>query len=228
MGNFRCDVIGPKATMSMPYKVSNTPPVAALILAGGENSRMSGQNKAGITVAGTPLLDHLHHRIKNQCSTLAVSIHHNTELKTNLPTIRDNIGSERIGPLAGVLSGLFWLKAEHQTCDWLLTLPVDAPFIPTNLCTQLLHGPAALARYAHWRQRDHFLTCLWHKDALATLEAFIHSRQRRVATALAELNAQAVEIRQDTAVTEFPDELLFFNINSPNELSRANQLYGKK
>lgn len=188
---------------------------------------MSGQNKALLTVAGTSLLDHLRYAAINQCTTVAISVHHNTPLNTDLPAIRDD-GDERIGPLAGVISGLTWMKTEYPAYDWLLTLPVDAPFIPAGLNVQLLKNPSGLARYVRWQKRDHFLTCLWHKDALTPLKTFIRSGQRRVSSALAELNAQAVDIRRDTAARAIPDELLFFNINSPDDLSRANQLYGKK
>jgi len=100
---------------------------------------------------------------------------------------------------------------------WLATAPADTPFLPEDLVAQL----RAAARkgtpvYAADSERAHYLCALWPVTALAPLrEGFESGALQSLNRALETLGA--VECR----VSAPP--LAFFNVNTAEDLSRAEQ-----
>lgn len=119
------------------------------------------------------------------------------------------------GPLAGILAMLRIL-----TTDWLMVLPVDSPFLPSSLTTDLWQAHVNLPeKRAFFVQHDRTypLCLLVHVSCVASLSAYLQSGQRRVQSWLAEQNAVAVDLRHYPAST-------FFNINEPADLAQARVL----
>jgi molybdopterin-guanine dinucleotide biosynthesis protein A/very-short-patch-repair endonuclease len=102
--------------------------VAGLILAGGKSTRM-GQNKAFVQLGDKTLLKHVYQRLQPQCERVLVSTNSDDPRFAGFQTISDSITGQ-LGPLAGILAGL---KAIKNTQEWLVTTPVDCPFLPMNL-----------------------------------------------------------------------------------------------
>jgi molybdopterin-guanine dinucleotide biosynthesis protein A len=42
------------------------------------------------------------------------------------------------GPLVGILSGLLWAESEGK--EWLVTVPLDTPFLPSDIVLRLVRG----------------------------------------------------------------------------------------
>ncbi|MGH7086669.1 MAG: NTP transferase domain-containing protein, partial [Acetobacteraceae bacterium] len=111
---------------------------AGLILAGGLARRMGGGHKMLCQVGGETVLGRLIDRVRPQVTALAVNVNADSHLFADfgLPLIADDLPGFP-GPLAGVLAGLEWLAREDPALKWLLTVPGDAPFIPTGLVSRL-------------------------------------------------------------------------------------------
>jgi molybdopterin-guanine dinucleotide biosynthesis protein A len=112
------------------------------------------------------------------------------------------------GPLAGVLAGLRWAAARGG--GFVVSVPVDTPFVPGDLVARLGAAPAV----AGYRDRVHHLVAVWPVTAVAALEAFLAGDgPYRVADFARGLGVRVVwfEGRDDP----------FMNINTPEDLAAA-------
>ncbi|QFI54145.1 molybdenum cofactor guanylyltransferase MobA [Aeromonas simiae] len=133
--------------------MSNTPdPLSAVILAGGRATRMGGQDKGWVPLAGKPLIQHVLERLAPQVDELVINANRSLEQYSQLaPVVSDRL-PDYPGPLAGMLAGLE--RAHH---DWVLFVPCDTPFLPTDLAARLCQArtpgcDVVVAHDGHWLQ----------------------------------------------------------------------------
>lgn len=192
----------------------SAPPV--VILAGGTSRRMGGQDKSLAMLNGVPLIRHVLDRVTPQGGAVAINSP-SDEVAAIVPghdLLPDHIPDRR-GPLAGILTAMHWAR-DH---DFVITVPADAPFLPGDLIPRLIlasGNPAQSPAIAACGGRAHPVCGLWpvvHADALATA---IQSGTRKVMDWTDSLN---------TARADFPatDPDPFFNVNTPDDLMRAQQ-----
>jgi molybdopterin-guanine dinucleotide biosynthesis protein A/very-short-patch-repair endonuclease len=105
-----------------------------LILAGGRSSRM-GENKAFVKLGDKTLLEHVYQRLQPQCERVLVNTNSNDPRFNSFQTIPDST-SGQLGPLAGILAGLE--HVEKQQHEWLVTVPIDCPFLPLDLVERFM------------------------------------------------------------------------------------------
>ena len=107
--------------------------IAVGFLAGGKGSRMGGCDKALLTLGGTSILTR---QIEKTSAYPVRMINANGDLSRygefGLPVIADSQPGF-LGPLAGVLSCLEYLRRSHPQVTHLASMATDAPFIPDNL-----------------------------------------------------------------------------------------------
>jgi molybdopterin-guanine dinucleotide biosynthesis protein A len=139
---------------------------------------------------------------------------------SGLPVIPDTVAGFA-GPLAGVLAGLDWAAA--QGADTIVTAAADTPFFPCDLVPQLLLAsegmahPLVLAATPHPdRGRIRHPTFgLWPVALRDDLREALEGGLRKVV-----LWTQAHGGREAL----FPDEDAFFNVNTPEDLARAETM----
>ncbi len=196
--------------------------VAGLILAGGRASRMGDVCKAQVELAGRPLIDHVIRRFKPQVIHLYLNIHTDPDWYRhyNLPLVEDVLPGYP-GPLAGLWSGFCRLEAEDAPWQWLALAPCDGPLLPDNLVTVL--GEAAMAKHAD-------MACIRYGGELQPTFSLWHRRtESLVEHALLEEKEggfKALIPRLNCVVVDWPPQDInpFFNINTPDDLERAEQL----
>ena len=206
-------------------KVKSAPPTLGLILAGGLGRRMGGASKALALMDGARLIDRVIARVSGQFDFLAVNVHALTPEETaplapcGLPLIPD-AAADRAGPLAGVLAGFDYIAAHLPQVEFLASLPCDCPFLPIDLA-QRLHEAAAGGRIACAASggRVHPVVALWPIAA--------RDKLRR---ALIEEDCRKVGMFQQifgVTTVEWPGATdPFFNVNTPDDLLRAEALIG--
>jgi len=108
--------------------------ITGVILAGGRASRMDGVDKGLIHLAGKPLIEHVLARLNPQVNAVLISANRNLAdyARLGYPVIQDMLAGY-LGPLAGVLSALRVARTPY-----ILTVPCDGPYIPTDLAQRLL------------------------------------------------------------------------------------------
>jgi molybdopterin-guanine dinucleotide biosynthesis protein A len=197
-----------------------------IILAGGQARRMGGGDKGRLLIDGQSLIARVVERFGPQIAELALNVNGDPEryADLNLPILGDSIAGFP-GPLAGVLAGLDWaagLGASH-----IVTAAADTPFLPEDLVPQLLLAaesngtPIALAatRDPDGRLLRHPTFGLWPTNLRDDLRQALAGGLRKVVL---------WTDRHGAASAEFPAHPFdpFFNVNTPEDLERANELAG--
>ena len=192
---------------------------AGVILGGGASSRMGG-DKALLRFRDGALLDAVIARAAPQVSPLALSVAADREQTYRLrypdyPLLFD-AQPDRMGPLAGVIAGLKWARGLGDM-EWLATFPCDAPFLPRDLVAQLSSTARAAPVFAHHADRLHGVCALWPVDCLKPLEAGVQrGTLRSVHSAMEALDGMSCHVEAD--------EHAFFNVNTREDLARAEEL----
>ncbi|MBF0167939.1 MAG: molybdenum cofactor guanylyltransferase MobA [Alphaproteobacteria bacterium] len=194
--------------------------IAGLILAGGQARRMGGADKALIDLAGQPLIAHVIARLRPQVTALAISANGDAARFSSLalPVLPDP-APDFPGPLAGILAGLTWARADHPQCRWLLTVPCDAPFIPVDLAERLqkaVQAEGADLAIATSMGQDHPVVGLWPLFLAEALSRALLDE------GLCKVGAFAQRYRK--ALADFPAAEgidPFINVNTPEDLKAA-------
>jgi len=107
--------------------------ITAVILAGGQASRMDGEDKGLIVFRELPLISHVINITKPKVSQILISANRNFEEYANFgKVISDDLEGYQ-GPLAGISKAL-------KVCStpYLLVLPCDSPLIDSALIDSLI------------------------------------------------------------------------------------------
>ncbi|NKI74426.1 molybdenum cofactor guanylyltransferase MobA [Dickeya sp. CFBP 2040] len=182
--------------------------ITGVILAGGQSSRMGGNDKGLIEMEGKPLYQYVLERLEPQVDTLLINAnrHQACYQQSGYPVIGD-INPDFSGPLAGVFTGLSIAKT-----DWVIFVPCDVPSLPHDLVSRLLQfSDNHLAAYATDGLRDHPTLLLIHTSLIAELETYLSNGDRKLMLFLNQIAAKAVS---------FADQPLSFrNLNTPEDLA---------
>lgn len=173
---------------------------------------MAGKNKALLTLAGKSLLAHAVTRLRPQVDMLAISSNASVAdfSSFDLPVLSDLITGYQ-GPLAGIHAGL-----TRYPNDYVVTVAVDLPLLPPDLVERLRAAvDGHRCAYASDGQR-HALAILWTPGCAPVVARELEQGSRRLQDFL-ERHGSAVRF-------DCPrDRGLFLNINTPEDLQRAEQ-----
>ena len=195
--------------------------VIGCIFAGGQGRRLGGRDKSQLVLAGAPLWKRVTDRLSPMVDQLIVTGPTAPDWESRLvgwtfvPDIQ--LDGKPIGPAGGLLAGLLWGLDQIGPDARLLTVPVDAPFFPDDLHAKLEAGlgtaPAALAKTDTRLQPAFGLwSCAVAPDVRKSVEAkdfALHVIAQRIG---------AAGVRFET------EGNAFLNINTPEDLARAEKL----
>jgi molybdopterin-guanine dinucleotide biosynthesis protein A len=189
---------------------------AGVILAGGRGERLGGENKALLEVGGTRLIDRMIERLAAQCQPVAVSVKTSAAWAEHLkiPALCDP-RTDASGPLAGIASALHWSRDLAPHVDWVITVPVDIPFIPADLIERLTLQDSDVAIAMSAGQHHHAIAA-WRPHLSERAAEAIGRGVRAVRAFQAELQRRVV------TWPSTPHDP-FLNINTPRDLERAQQ-----
>ncbi len=189
-----------------PFMTSD---ITVAILAGGQGTRVGGQDKGLMDLAGEPLISRVRERLRAQAGALLICANRNADQYAQYGTVVTDTTPGFHGPLAGIAAALAACRSR-----WLLTVPVDSPRPPSDL-SRRLHAAAVSGRtgaaVAHTGARREPLFALY-------------------AASLSESAAEALQ--RDLPVWRWQDELGiaevdfsaqaadFVNLNSADDFSR--------
>ncbi|MGA2754910.1 MAG: molybdenum cofactor guanylyltransferase [Terracidiphilus sp.] len=207
---------------------------AGFVLAGGQSSRM-GRDKALLPFAADPLIAHALSTLREAGLPVAIAgaaSSARTPLAAHAPVVDDP--QPGLGPLAGICAAFAATSARFA-----VFLPVDLPLLPASLIAYLLH---------HARITGHAITvpsvngfiqtfpAVLERSALPALQNELHSGQRGcfsafraaadglgqpIARLAIELLAQSGQVSHPLGLPPFR---WFLNVNTPQDLHRAEQL----
>jgi len=196
-----------------------------LVLDGGLARRFGGVDKGLLPLAGRPMIAHAIDRLRPQCATLAISANGDPTrfADFDLPVLPDDPPGFA-GPLAGVLAGLEFCLRRSPRLALVASLPADAPFAPSDLVARLCaarRASDAMIAIAASGGRTHHVAALWPVSLAADL--------RRALTEEGLRKVEDFAARYPLALAEWLGDLVdpFLNVNSPEDLTRAEALLGR-
>ncbi|MGY3569784.1 molybdenum cofactor guanylyltransferase MobA [Vibrio paucivorans] len=180
-----------------------------VILAGGQASRMGGQDKGLIELDGKPLIEHVLDRLSPQASSITINANRNQHRYMQFAPVISDTFPDYPGPLGGIHAGLL-----NSETDWVGFVPCDSPQINTDLverfCSQV--EPDSDILVAHDGEFKQPVFTLFHKRVLPKLTAFLESGDRKIILLYKGCN---------TSYVDFSDSpQCFVNLNTPEELAQ--------
>jgi molybdopterin-guanine dinucleotide biosynthesis protein A len=164
---------------------------ACVILAGGRSSRMGGEDKCLVPLAGKPLLAHVLTRVAPQTSAILINSNSNAAKIRGfgVPVAPDLVEGFQ-GPLAGLLTGMIWAREEHGA-KHVLSVPCDTPCLPVDLACGLekaMRRSGAEIAIARDAERSHPVIGLWPVSLADRLAADLKAGARAVHRWLAQFH----------------------------------------
>lgn len=190
------------------------------ILAGGKASRMGGIPKGLLEIAGTRILDRLVAAFETALGRpplLVANVPEATEWYPGLRVVADRLPGG--GTLAGLHTAVLEAPAPVVAVAW------DMPFVPPGLLAALAAGleAADVAIPASGGRRGLEPLCAGYGPA--TGPAMAAAIERGDLRAIAFHEAVRVRVLPDDVLRTFGEpERIFFNVNTPEDLVRANRM----
>jgi molybdopterin-guanine dinucleotide biosynthesis protein A len=205
--------------------------ILGVILAGGQATRMGGGDKGLLPLGDRPILARVIERLGPQVDRMALNANGDPGrfAAFGLPVLPDGIAGHP-GPLAGVLAGMDWAAGEGA--ETLVSTAADTPFFPTDLVDALraaaLAAGTGLAMAMTPRPGGgldrHPTFGLWPVALRDELRADLERGLRKIVAWTEPRGcARAVFERRDPEPF-FPEP--FFNVNTPDDLARAEAMLG--
>lgn len=189
--------------------------IDGFVLAGGQ-SRRFGRDKATAPFRGTTLVGNAVAVLRQaECSRVVVLHRRPSDLSDVIPrdvmVVADDGGGQ--GPLDGLLTALSMARSE-----WVLTLPVDQPLVPSNLLVRMVdsarRSPSTVdvVSVVDEAGHRHHLTSLWRRDScLTAMRRRFESEERSPRVVMEDLSCLWIEHRLADLV----------NVNTPDDLTTA-------
>lgn len=191
-------------------------PASLAILAGGKSTRM-GEDKALLEIAGQRILDRIMAEL-GTCFDDVLVVARDKQRYRDLPArcVADLIPGR--GPLSGIHAALSCARHPYT-----LVVACDMPFVSKALAAFLLQVAGGFdAVVPLFRARPEPLFAVYHKNCLASIERCLGDGRLRVVDFLPGVRVKYVPETcfRDIAL---PEEV-FFNVNHPEDLTRARQM----
>lgn len=188
--------------------------ITAVILAGGQSKRMSGQDKGLIQLNKKPLIQSVIEVLADEVASILINANRNQKYYqkfTKLPVISDAT-TDFLGPLSGFAAAMSVAKTPY-----LLVLPCDCPMIGKALFSGLKQGFTGDTQIsiAHDGKRLQPTFVLLKVDLLPSLLQYLKQGNRKI-----DLWYQ----QHQTKIVDFSDKKHFFiNLNSPIDYALFTQ-----
>ncbi len=199
--------------------------VIGVLLAGGRSRRFGGGDKCLAPLNGKPMLAHAIGRLAPQVDELILNANGDPGrfAEFSLPVVADPVEGFA-GPLAGVLAGLDWARA-NANARWVATAATDSPLFPSDLVARL--EGALGERYpaialAACNGRTHPTFGLWPTALAEDLRQALLAGTRRVREWAERHDCALAAFDEQGAVGQRFDP--FFNVNTKEELAAAEAL----
>lgn len=184
------------------------PSITAVILAGGRATRMGGQDKGLVELAGRPMIEHVLTALAPQVERVIINANRNLERYTayGWPVVPD-AETGFLGPLAGLAAGL-----SAADTPLVLTAPCDSPLLAHDLVARLysaLEAEGAELAVPFDGERLQPVFALVRRELQTSLAAYLGGGDRKIDRWFA---------RHRLAQVNFSDRPeTFVNVNDPAE-----------
>lgn len=212
-----------------------TSPISGYILAGGRSSRM-GADKSLLMLGGKPLIRHAVDKLRGICEPVHI-LSRDPALSAYAPLVPDL--HPGCGPIGGIEAAL-----AHSSSAWNLVLPVDVPFLPSEVLrswAESITAPDSTIRVAMFSAdgRPQPAVCLLHRQIASSVRAAVTLKEYKLLPVL-EACAEVLSLQLDCPLEQILDirpiegesqtasiggpgsiSLWFSNLNTPEDFALA-------
>ncbi|MDH5780661.1 MAG: molybdenum cofactor guanylyltransferase [Candidatus Bathyarchaeota archaeon] len=202
---------------------------SAVILAGGFSQRF-GQNKGLIELSGKPLVLHVLDKALHIVDEVVVVVSSDAQRRAFSCALHDEVDVtvdkyEKQSPLVGALTGFERVRGKHS-----LLLPCDTPFISNRVLSLLLdlciNRNAAIPRWPN-EYIEPFQAAYHTQSALRAAETALEEKKLDMQSMI--LHMTRVRYISTLVLRQMDPKLLtFFNINTPEDLKRAESILKRR
>ena len=191
----------------------------AIILSGGNNSRMQGKNKSFLKLGDSSFLEHLLHTLSPLFSQiLLVTREPHLYTQFNIDVISDKYTKQC--SLTGIHAGLSQAVYKHA-----FVTACDTPLLKRELVSLLLEETTQRDDVVVPKQKCFYepLCAVYSKDCIQYIEKMLSENNLKISDLYK--NIRLKEITEKWIETADPGQESFVNINTPQDLKWLNSLY---
>ncbi|RCW50599.1 MULTISPECIES: molybdenum cofactor guanylyltransferase [Halanaerobium] len=192
------------------------PKINAVLLAGGESSRF-GSDKALLPFAGKTLIEYIYDNLKTSFNRVIIV---GSPVKYSFlkeAEIREDIYQNR-GPLAGIYTGLYFSKSSYN-----FVCGCDMPFLNSKyfdfIHKQAAESPEAEIIVSCFNGYLEPLAAIYQRSLLSNIKSEILKNNLKIKSFYQKSRKKI--IKEEILKRNFKLEKLFFNLNYPEDQSKA-------
>jgi molybdopterin-guanine dinucleotide biosynthesis protein A len=193
-------------------------PCSGVILSGGLNTRMGGQNKAFLSVGDRSILDRLARTVEGLFEQVVLVTNAPLEyLSWDLMIVTDLFPLR--SSLTGIHAGLFHASAPH-----IFVTACDTPFLKRELITALLDElePKWDVIIPETKDGAQPLCAIYSKRCLKPIENQLGKEDPKIINFFSKVKVK--KIAEPQLRRADPDLVSFFNINTPEDLAASKKM----
>jgi molybdopterin-guanine dinucleotide biosynthesis protein A len=194
--------------------------ILGTVLAGGKSQRF-GEDKSQVTLANKLLIDYVLLEIIDQFKEVLIVSNNSINFQSSQKITKIEDYKKGLGPLCGVLSAMKWIKKNKRDYQWISTFPVDTPFFKKQILKDFIKNinfNESDLFFIKSNNTRHNIFGLWSINLLDKLEKDLNNGERKV-----ELWANNTGVK--IINMEFSNNDPFFNINTKEDLKKAEEIF---
>ena len=194
--------------------------ILAVVLAGGKSKRF-GKDKSQVKLGNKILIDYVLTEIIDFYNDILIVTNEPIKfLNSNKISIINDF-KKGLGPLAGVLSAMKWVKDNKKNYKWISTFPIDTPFFKKEHLSKFykeINLDESNLFFMKSKNTRHNIFGLWSLELFENLELALDRGDRKVELWANEIGVKTIDFEDEN------NKDPFFNINTEEDLETAKKL----
>ena len=193
--------------------------ILPVVLAGGKSKRF-GEDKSQVKLGEKILIDYILSELIDEFKEILIVANDPIKhLQSNkIEKIKDF--KKDLGPLGGIFTAMKWAKDNNKSYKWIASFPSDTPFFKKNILNNFfekVNEKESELFFMTFNDKRHNIFGLWSTSLIDQLEKDLENGSRKV-------EKWANNIGVKTINMSFEKEDPFFNINTQEDLKKANKI----
>jgi len=193
--------------------------ILPVVLAGGKSIRF-GEDKSQAKLGGKILIDYILAELNKEFEEILIVANNSIEHLSSKKIFRIEDCKKNMGPLAGVLSAMKWVKENNKNYKWISTFPSDTPFFKIEIFNKFLNKvdeKKGELFFMNSGEKRHNIFGLWSVSLLSQLEKDLDNGARKVEKWANNIGVKTIDI-------SFEKKDPFHNINTKSDLEEAKKI----
>ena len=194
--------------------------ILGVVLAGGQSKRF-GQDKTQVQLGEKILIDYILTEIVSEFNEILIVANNDIQFLNSKKITKVEDYKKDLGPLGGVLTAMKWIKHNKKNYKWIATFPSDTPFFSKKYLHNFIknaNDQQSKLFFVKSNDKRHNIFGLWSVELLDQLEEDLIKKHER------KVEDWANKVGVTTINIEIENYDPFFNINTPEDLEKANEI----